>query len=879
MALGRWSRLADLTDAGLVRPAARSEHVGAWDEARQVLLIHGGSNLEGDLWAFDATSDSWTRTVTAEAPAARTLHAAGWDSANQALWVHGGHNSQTATWFRDVWRFRSGIWVQVSNDAGPAGRQGHVAVWVPGTFSLWVHGGWTGTSRLSDLWSYSDQGHGWWELAPSGAPPARSHHVAAWDGVGQALWIHGGFGDSLLLGDLWTLDASTGSWREISFDAGPSARSGHTAVWDDQSRMLWLHGGNDGFPKQDLWRYESEQNIWSLISAEHAGPSGRWSHVAAWDSGNQIIYIHGGYNGTLCGDLWSFSVTTTSTTQTTSSSTKSSSQTSSSSSTSHTSSSSTSSSTTSTTGTSSTSTSTTSSLSSSSSTTRTQTSSTSSTQTRTSSTSTTATTTTTTTDVIVASPWPSWMLLANITLVLAAFGAICSFSVLEAVNVSLSRTPTLLEMQPQLPMSKMRKQQIRQAPEFSLLTPSNVSPHAPLVVLVDFHGTSPITPRMKLVPKSLADMKMPAKVLRRQPGVPQQSPPTLPDPHLPSWSTEPSSRSMPDSLSWYGEPQGRIPHAHLPEAPPRPSISIGELPPRLPGQLVPKGEAQPSQRGRPLEIECRLVLAKPLVTVAKSPALALPTAAIRHPPLSESPPSSLPPPPSWPQPQQPSSESTPDSLSKMQSWQSCMSRVLSPAPASASNLELRVQLVPESQAWKATGACGRGEAYCTHSAQPYSLTFEHCELGTLTPPPPTPPRQSASALATASHVALVPESSQRWSPTASPHEEALRLSEELGTLLPLPTEPPRPRCSQRQTRDHRFTTLEACCLSRDLPAESSKKRGQSSPPESVDASTDVEGNASIRRKTCLEVHLVYNRPLVPRLEMPGRKEMPSVFWV
>ena len=294
---GGWSRLADLTDSGLVRPAARSEHIGTWDEARQVLLIHGGSNLEGDLWAFDAASDSWARTVTAEAPAARTLHAAGWDAANQALWVHGGHNSQTATWYRDIWRFHSGIWVQVSNDAGPSGRQAHVAVWVPGTFSLWVHGGWTGTNRLSDLWSYNEQGHGWWELAPSGAPPARSHHVALWDGVGQALWMHGGFGDSRLLGDLWTLDASTGSWSERSYDGGPSARSGHTAVWDDGSRMLWLHGGNDGFPKQDLWRYDSGQNIWSLISAEHAGPSGRWSHVAAWGSGNQVIYIHGGYLG------------------------------------------------------------------------------------------------------------------------------------------------------------------------------------------------------------------------------------------------------------------------------------------------------------------------------------------------------------------------------------------------------------------------------------------------------------------------------------------------------------------------------------------------------------------------------------------------------
>ncbi|CAE7762840.1 Lztr1 [Symbiodinium sp. CCMP2592] len=366
---GEWGRLADLTDAaGHVRPAARSEHIGAWDESRQVLQIHAGSNLEGDLWAFDVASATWTRTITAEVPAARSAHAAGWDPAGQSLWVHGGYNSQTKVWFRDIWRFQSGLWTLESNDAGPCGRQAHVAVWVASTSSLWVHGGWTGTHRLSDLWSYNQQAHGWQELAPlspSGAPPARSHHIAVWDGTNQVLWMHGGYNSSLL-GDLWTLDATTLSWAEIQSDGGPTARSGHAAVWDVESQLLWLHGGNDGILKRDLWRYDPESNIWSLI-AEQAGPSGRWSHVAAWDDLNHVIYIHGGYNGSLCGDLWSFWVTTTSTTQTASSTSSSSSQTSTSSSISRTSSSSSSSSSSSTSSASSTSTTATSSTSASSS--------------------------------------------------------------------------------------------------------------------------------------------------------------------------------------------------------------------------------------------------------------------------------------------------------------------------------------------------------------------------------------------------------------------------------------------------------------------------------------------------------------------------------
>ncbi|OLP97675.1 Tip elongation aberrant protein 3 [Symbiodinium microadriaticum] len=267
-AKGEWNRLADMSDAsGLPRPAARAEHVGAWDQQEQVLLIHAGSNLEGDLWSFDAASATWTRTMNGGSPASRALHAADWDSTNGVLWVHGGYNSQTATWFRDVWKLQFGSWsLEYNDDFAPCERQAHVAVWISGTSSLWVHGGWTGAKRLSDLWSYNTHARSWQKLeplAPGGAPPARSHHVAAWDGVGQTLWMHGGYNDALL-GDFWklTLDASTLSWAPVSAGGGPTARSGHAGVWDATGRMLWLHGGNDGVFQRDLWRYDLVGDTW-----------------------------------------------------------------------------------------------------------------------------------------------------------------------------------------------------------------------------------------------------------------------------------------------------------------------------------------------------------------------------------------------------------------------------------------------------------------------------------------------------------------------------------------------------------------------------------------------------------------------------------------
>ncbi|CAE7724006.1 Lztr1 [Symbiodinium sp. CCMP2592] len=606
-AKGEWNRLADMTDASApLRPAARSEHVGAWDKQRQVLLIHAGSNLEGDLWSFDAESATWTRILNGASPAARALHAADWDSTSGALWMHGGRNSQTATWFRDVWKLQSGTWSLEYNDViAPCGRQAHVAVWISSTSSLWVHGGWTGTKRLSDLWSYNTHARSWQQLAPlapDGAPPARSHHFAAWDGARQTLWMHGGYND-VLLGDLWTLtlDASTLSWAPVLAGGGPTARSGHAGVWDATGRALWLHGGNDGVLQRDLWKYDSIGDTWSLIAA-HAGPSGRWSHVAAWDGTNQVIYIHGGYNGSVCGDLWSFSVTTTSTTHTSSLTSTSSSQTSTSSSISRTSSSSSSRSsttTTSRTGTSSTSmsftsSSTTSSSSSSSSsshsysttmsttstltfstshtatsssTSSSSTSNTRSTATATFSTSTTATTTSTT-EFCIPVPWPDWLLAALIGMVLLVLGAVCSFSSLEAVQPFVSFTDRPPEPQV-LPVLKRRARRTQEAPVFPRLGPC--APRAPLVVLVHFQGASRVSPRTWLVPESIAFLSQ-VSISRQQGHEPQPSP-TLPE--LPPFGSPMQSSERVPARSQV-IPQDSIPHV-LPPKPP-PTFSPGTWP-------------------------------------------------------------------------------------------------------------------------------------------------------------------------------------------------------------------------------------------------------------------------------------------------------------
>ena len=150
----------------------------------------------------------------------------------------------------------------------------------------------------SDLWTFDAKG--FWNLslhATAALPSAREDHAAAWDPVREQLWIFGGYDGNDFQKDLWTFSRNTMSWRLLdSFVTGPTARSDHVAVWDDTSLALWLHGGMDSSLKGDLWRFDSRTEAWAEFQPENP-PSARAYHVAAWDTLNLAIWMHGGHDG------------------------------------------------------------------------------------------------------------------------------------------------------------------------------------------------------------------------------------------------------------------------------------------------------------------------------------------------------------------------------------------------------------------------------------------------------------------------------------------------------------------------------------------------------------------------------------------------------
>lgn len=106
------------------------------------------------------------------------------------------------------------------------------------------------------------------------------------------------------------------SWLLVSTNGGPpSARRGHSAVYDSASNTMIVFGGTDSGYKNDVWKLNLNTNEWSSINASpdtnrandaDGVPNPRATHSAVWTGSDMIIF--GGWNhlvdGAVYRDVW-----------------------------------------------------------------------------------------------------------------------------------------------------------------------------------------------------------------------------------------------------------------------------------------------------------------------------------------------------------------------------------------------------------------------------------------------------------------------------------------------------------------------------------------------------------------------------------------------
>jgi len=114
--------------------------------------------------------------------------------------------------------------------------------------------------------------------------------------------------------------AQSGAWSQLSAGTGPSARKGHTAIYDAHNHRMIVFGGESSSGYQnDVWavRLGCSTPTWSQLSPSGTAPQAREDHSAIYDpTGNRMI-VFGGEGTTLHGstpvetlfnDVWALSL-------------------------------------------------------------------------------------------------------------------------------------------------------------------------------------------------------------------------------------------------------------------------------------------------------------------------------------------------------------------------------------------------------------------------------------------------------------------------------------------------------------------------------------------------------------------------------------------
>jgi hypothetical protein len=131
--------------------------------------------------------------------------------------------------------------VETQGGTPPSARSLHAAALLNGT--MYVFGGYDGVQRVNTFHAFSFAEKRWSPVLPSALtanpPSPRDRHVAV--AFGNSFYVHGGFDGTSRVSDFWGFDFSSMTWREVVVLQGrpPSPRHSHAAVVHRHSLFIF----------------------------------------------------------------------------------------------------------------------------------------------------------------------------------------------------------------------------------------------------------------------------------------------------------------------------------------------------------------------------------------------------------------------------------------------------------------------------------------------------------------------------------------------------------------------------------------------------------------------------------------------------------------
>jgi len=202
--------------------------------------------------------------------------------------------------------------------SSPSARAFHTAV-VSDAGKMYIFGG-ENASDLSDIHAYDIGSESWVTVSPGGSTPAaRSKHSAVFDDASGVMLVYGGSVGSS--NETSAYSAAANQWTDLSPNGAVGAREGHSAVFNNPTRCMWVFGGCrlEAHGSRGAWmvwlsdlsRYDVATNRWTASTPSGEAPAPRAFHTAVPDAGSSSIYVFGGFDAerdadSAFGDLYKY---------------------------------------------------------------------------------------------------------------------------------------------------------------------------------------------------------------------------------------------------------------------------------------------------------------------------------------------------------------------------------------------------------------------------------------------------------------------------------------------------------------------------------------------------------------------------------------------
>jgi len=282
-------------------PSRRSDHATVYDAARGVTVLFGGYTEVSPNWSSDETWEwngtAWTqRAVTG--PSRRWDHAMAYDAARGVTVLFGGTNGSNSN--AETWEWNGTAWTQ-RVVSGPSARWGHAMAYDAARGVSVLFGGWDGIGNSGETWEWN--GTAWTQRMVSGPPP-RYWHEMAYDAVrGLSILFGGRTIGNTNTSDTWEWDGTV--WTQRMVD-GPTPRHGHSMAFDAVRSVIVLIGGSpEIYSYADTWEWNGAGWTQQVVS----GPMARRNHAIAYDAARGETFLFGGLSGgAQNGETWELSV-------------------------------------------------------------------------------------------------------------------------------------------------------------------------------------------------------------------------------------------------------------------------------------------------------------------------------------------------------------------------------------------------------------------------------------------------------------------------------------------------------------------------------------------------------------------------------------------